>query len=204
MIPNIKYPLIANLIDTLPLLFSKSAMIGIYDGQDICSCFLNKAHVLKNLYFYENFHDSESDESKNNLIKKYNYWETNVPNLSIEIGDGTALLTSDPIDFLFTDAYNIDYSTYFLNKQFNNTLMAICGYGAEIKRTVDLSVAIKENKIFPVLLYKDFLFFTNNKTYYTKCIVDVEMYFKNINQKYIKRIGCIKPFGAYHELLSKQ
>lgn len=202
-IPKIKYNLIADLVEHKSALFKNTAMIGIYDGQDICSCFLNKAECLDKLYFYENFQDSQQAEEKDRLLSLYNFWEKNIKNFSISFGDGTANLTTDPIDFLFTDAYNINYLEYFLDKRFDNTLMAICGFGAELTRTVDISVCIHNKQVYPVLLYNGFLFFVNNKDKYDAVYPQVKQFLDMQTVEYTNRRGCLRPNGWYHSLLKK-
>lgn len=201
MIPNVRHPLIADLIELAPSLFNKTAMVGIYDGQDICSCFLNTASKLESLHFYENFHDAITDDSKRHLLNKYASWQAAIPNLRIDIGDGTALSSNNHVDFFFTDAYNIDYKRYFLDSQFNNTLMAICGYGAAIKRTVDISVCIDNNDIHPVMLYNGFLFFTNSRDHYKRSYSLLKSALDSINVSYSTQLQCLRPNGWYHSLL---
>lgn len=196
MIPKDRYPLISSWIKEDNRLFKNTVMVGIYDGSDICSSFLNTASILDSLTFYENFFDGNDLKLK----ELYNDWQNKIPNLEFKYQDGYSIAES--ADFVFTDAYNIDYETYFLDSKFKNTLFCICGYGAEIKRTVDLSCVIKNKKIFPVLLYKGFVFFTNNKLHYEKCFKSLELYFKKYKINYINRLGCIKPKGMYHELLA--
>jgi hypothetical protein len=202
MIPTIKYNLIANLIESKSELFKNSAMIGIYDGQDICSCFLNKAKFLNTLSFYENFQDSQQQVEKERLLVLYESWKQKIPNLTIDIGDGTSNLNSNSLDFLFTDAYNIDYKTYFLNKQFKKTCMAICGFGAELTRTVDISVCINNKELYPVLLYKGFLFFANNQDKYNELCLQIKQFLDLHNIDYTNRRGCLRPNGWYHSLLN--
>jgi hypothetical protein len=204
MIPKIKYNLIADLIEYNPLLFKNTAMIGIFDGQDICSCFLNNASYLNRLYFYENFHDSQQDKEKEKLLSLYESWKNSIPNLEIFIGDGTKNLVNTHIDFLFSDAYNIDYKTYFLNNRFDNTLLAICGYGAELVRTIDVSVCIDNRKIFPILLHNGFLFFVNNSNLYDKTYPQIKKFLDIHNIEYTNRKGCLRPNGWYHSLLKTE
>jgi hypothetical protein len=196
MIPENKYPLISNWITHDSLLFKNTVMVGIYDGSDICSSFLNTANVLDKLTFYENFFDGNDVKLK----ELYKIWQDKIPSLDFKYQDGHNI--EEFADFVFTDAYNIDYETYFLDKKFKNTLFCICGYGAEIKRTVDLSCAIKNKKLFPVLLYKGFVFFANNKDHYKTCFKSLKLYFEKYNIDYINREGCIKPKGMYHALLA--
>ena len=200
MIPKTKYQIIEDLVLHDPAVFYNTAMIGIFDGQDICSCFLNSANVLNTVTFYENFQDF-NDESKYKLLELYDIWKKEIPNLEIKIGDGTSILETDDLDFLFTDAYNIDYTTYFLNKSFDNTLIAICGFGAELSRTVGLSIAIQNNGIFPIMLYKGFLFFTNNKPKYNEIYKKFKQFVVENNVPHVDRLGCIRPNGWYHGLL---
>lgn len=204
MIPKIKYNLIADLIEHNPVLFKNTAMVGIYDGQDICSCFLNKASCLETLQFYENFQDSESEDSKNRLLNLYNSWKNEIPNFMFEIGNGTELSSKKEFDFFFTDAYDIDYRSYFNDKKFNNTLIAICGFGAELTRTVDLSVSIYNKNIYPVMLYNGFLFFCNTDSKYKKVHRQFKQFFDNLSISYVNRMGCLRPNGWYHSLLVKQ
>lgn len=203
MIPNIKYSLIADLVESIPSLFNNTAMVGIYDGQDICSCFLNKAHFLNTLRFYENFQDSQQQSEKENLLSLYDTWKNKIPNLTVTIGDGTANLDSTGLDFLFTDAYNIDYKTYFLDKKFDNVLIAICGFGAELARTVDISVCIDNKELYPVLLYSGFLFFVNNKEKYDSVYPLLKNFLNTHSVEYTNRKGCLRPNGWYHSLLKR-
>jgi len=204
MIPKIKYNLIADLIEYNSTLFKNTAMVGIYDGQDICSCFLNKASHIKTLHFYENFQDSESEDSKHRLLSLYNSWKQEIPNFIFEIGNGTELSSNKEFDFFFTDAYNIDYRTYFTNRRFSNTLIAICGFGAELTRTVDLSVSIYNKDIYPVMLYNGFLFFCNNDSKYKEVHKKFKQFFDNSSTSYVNRMGCLRPNGWYHSLLVNQ
>ena len=196
MIPDDKYPLISHWIKSDPAIFANTTMVGIYDGSDICSSFLNTANVLDSLTFYENFFDGNDLKLK----ELYNNWQTEIPNLEFKYQDG--YIIDEIADFVFTDAYNIDYETYFLDSKFKNTLFCICGYGAEIKRTIDLSCAIKNKKLFPVLLYKGFVFFANNNDHYKTCFKSLKLYFEKYSIDYINREGCIKPKGMYHALLA--
>ncbi len=200
MIPSIRHKMISSLIKFEPTMFYNTSMVGIYDGRDICSCFLNNAECFKKLTFYENFQDS-NEESKNSLLELYSEWQKEIPNLDIVIGDGTEKLLYDNLDFLFTDAYNIDYMTYFLNDKFNNTLLAICGYGAEISRTVGISVAIEFKKIYPVMLFNGFLFFTNNEIKYKDVYCKIKKFMITNDIPYVNNLGCIRPNGWYHSLL---
>lgn len=200
MIPEIKHKLIFDLVISNPEIFKNTSMIGIFDGQDICSCFLNSAHVLNKLKFYENFQDSD-ENSQEKLLNLYSNWQQQISNLEIIIGDGTENLDYSGLDFLFTDAYNIDYRTYFLNNKFDNTLLAICGYGAELARTIDLSVIIDNKKIFPVMLYNGFLFFTNNIEKHTEIYTKFKTFLNNSQTSYVTRRNCLRPNGWYHSLL---
>ena len=202
MIPVTRHALIADLIELTPSLFNKTAMVGIYDGQDICSCFLNSASKLESLHFYENFHDAITVESKNHLLNKYSEWQSAIPNLTISIGDGTLLSKNHSVDFFFTDAYNIDYRSYFLDSQFDNTLIAMCGYGAAIERTVSISVCIDNRELFPVMLYNGFLFFTNSQTHYKKSHTLLKSALDSMNITYSNQLQCLRPNGWYHSLLN--
>jgi hypothetical protein len=197
MIPEDRYPLLSSWINFDTALFKNAVMVGIYDGSDICSSFLNTTNVLDSLTFYENFFDGNDLKLK----ELYKDWQNKIPNLKFKYQDGYNI--EECADFVFTDAYNIDYETYFLDEKFLKTLFCICGYGAEIKRTVDLSCAIKNKNIFPVLLYNGFVFFTNNQSHYKTCFESLKSYFDNNNIEYIKREGCLKPKGMFHMLLDK-
>lgn len=162
MIPNESYPESGKLIKGLPQLFKHSEVIGVFLGNEICASFMHNAEQLDKIVFYENFAAIPDSTHQRKLVQLYKQWESEVPNLTVLLDDG--------INFDVTADY-IHHDMHMLNREFfdlfrdklQNKLMSNCGFGCNPGQTMEFARYIDKQLIFPVLLYRDIMFYTFNE-----------------------------------------
>ena len=160
-IPNQSYPELGNLVSIVPEIFSKSEIIGVLDGVEICASILHNANKLERIRFYENFSFTDDNDVKQRFQDRYNSWQKMIPNLKVLIKDGREFDTDST--FIYHDM-NMPTKTFIdeYGSSVKSSLLANCGFGnnANMKTTLHMAKLIYERIIFPVLVYRDILFYT--------------------------------------------
>ena len=162
MIPNQSYPELGELIKGVPQIFKHSEIIGVFLGDEICASFMHSAKHVDKIVFYENFIAIPNSTDQANLKQLYKTWEDTVPNLEILLVDGINFdITAD---YIHHDMHMSKVEFFMLFKdKLQNSLMSVCGFGCAIPATLQIAKGINDKTIFPVLSYRDILFYTFNK-----------------------------------------
>lgn len=162
MIPAQMYPELGELFKGVPQLFKHSEIIGVFLGEEICASFLHSAEHLDKIVFYENFIAIPDAADQENLKQLYKTWENTVPNLEVLLVDGINFdITAD---YVHHDMHmsRVEFFTLFKDK-LQNSLMSNPGFGRGVPATLQIAKCIDNKLIFPVLVYRDILFYTFNK-----------------------------------------
>ena len=162
MLPEQLYPELGVLIKGLPQLFKHSEVIGVFLGNEICASFMHNAEQLDKIVFYENFTDIPDPKHHENLKQLYKQWESEVPNLTVLLDDGINFDVT--ANFVYHDM-NMPLWTFFTSygKQLKNSLIANCGFGISLSNTIVYTKYIECGLMFPIMQYRDILFYTFNK-----------------------------------------
>jgi hypothetical protein len=159
MIPESYYPELTKLISQLPQLFQHSEVIGVFLGNEICASIMHNASLLKKIRFYDNLSFTSDNTVKQEFLKLYSEWQTQIPNLEVLPIDGRNFDTS--ATFVYHDMPMTLGEFYQLySDTLTNKLLANCGFGTVLYHTIECSRYITHKLIFPVLLYRDIIFYT--------------------------------------------
>lgn len=156
------YPKVGELIRSFPELFNVSDLIGIYKGKDMCSSFLLNSNYLKSISFYENFQFTNDKNIQEDFKKLYKSWENTIPNLTVHLKDGNNFKGGS--NFVLIDT-TTPLTEFIKNnrKKLRKSLAASPGFGENIPCTLEMSKCILNQKIFPILIYRDYLFYCFHK-----------------------------------------
>lgn len=211
MLPEQYYPELGALIKGLPQLFKHSEVIGVFLGNELCASFMHNAEQLDKIVFYENFVAIPKLEHQESLKKMYKVWEANVTNLTVALTDG--LNFDITADYIHHDMYMAMTEFFDLFKdKLQNSLMSNCGFGCSVPTTLQFAKSIDNRTIFPVLVYRDIVFYTFNeqKKYEvfeimhsflesSKLAFIVEIYYAHTNDKIIR----LQHVNIYEEQLNE-
>lgn len=162
MIPNQMDPELGKLIKGLPQLFKHSEVIGVFLGNEICASFMHNSDQLDKIVFYENFTDIPDPIHQESLTQLYKQWETVVPNLTVSLKDGINFdVTADYVHHDMHMALSTFYRLF--NETLKHSLLSNCGFGTSLSNTIEYIDYIERELIFPVMLYRDLIFYTFNK-----------------------------------------
>lgn len=159
MIPESAYPELTILINQLPQLFQHCEVIGVFLGNEICASIMHNAALLEKIRFYDNLSFTDDTDLKQEFLKLYQEWQNEIPNLEVLTVDGRNF---DPAGtFIYHDMNMTLYEFYTLyGDKLKNKLLANCCYGTNLFQTIQYSRFITDKLIYPVLLYRDILFYT--------------------------------------------
>lgn len=157
------YPLIGELIRNFPALFSNTEMIGIFEGKDICSSFLLNSEFCESLVFYENLQFTSDQKTKEKFCNLYKSWETAIPNLTVKIEDGQNFIGNSNFVLIDTTIPLDEFIQKYIDK-LKNSWAVSPGYGINFVCTSQFFKLILEDKIFPILIYRDYFFYCFDQT----------------------------------------
>jgi hypothetical protein len=182
------YPAVGDLIRNFPDLFKKTEMIGIFEGKDICSSFLLNNANCDSIIFYENLSFTDDINVKNQFKTLYKEWEKTVPNLTIHIKDGSEFKGYS--DFVFIDT-TIPLSVFIKDnfKKLTQSISASPGFGINLKCTLEMSKLILDKTIFPIFVYRDYLFYCYNQDKQLQVINLLINYYTDNKNIYEERIN---------------
>jgi hypothetical protein len=162
MVPEQCYYELGELIKGLPQLFKHSEIIGVFLGNEICASLMHNATLLDKVVLYENFIDIPDPQHQENLKEIYQGWENSVPNLTISLTDGASFDTT--ADYIHQDMHMAFSKFVMLYKDvLTDALVSSSCFGNTIQATTEYIQGIQDKVIFPVLLYRDMIFFTFNE-----------------------------------------
>ena len=175
------YPELTKVIGACPELFSKSEIIGVFTGDEICASILYNASKLERIRFYENLSFTDSEEIKNDFINMYKDWESTTPNLEVLITDGRNFDMDSTFIYHDMDMANVDFFQLYKSK-LRGKLLANCGFGSLFRTTYDFILLTHYKNILPIMLYRDILFyvFDKNSYYNFKEIIQNNLTINNI------------------------
>jgi hypothetical protein len=208
MIPEQTYPELGELIKGVPQLFKHSEIIGVFLGDEICASFMHSADHLDKVVFYENFIAIPNPKHQEHLKQLYNKWEETVPNLTVSLNDGVNFdVTSD---FVYHDMHmGSDKFLDLFRKKLQNSLIANCGFGGSMCITLEYARYIDRGIMFPVLLYRDILFYTFNKEKKDELFETIHSFLLtsnlvfDINDYYYGKVIKLKCIGNYDDRLEE-
>jgi hypothetical protein len=185
MIPNENWEEIGNFIRYHPSAFLSSAVIGIYNGDNMCASLMHNSKNLKNITLYENFEDMDIDQIP--YFKRiYQSWKLNLRNLTIKYVDGYVDVLDTNFDFISFDGYINTYKFILKNlENFKTTLFACTDYGKNLDSTIYISKLLEKNIIYPVLHTRCVLFFTVDLKKHHELLDTINAYSKVCNEEYI-------------------
>ena len=162
MIPGQCYPELGALISGLPQFFKHSEVVGIFLGGEICASLMHNTYLLDKVVLYENFIDIPDPQHQENLKEIYQGWENSVPNLTISLTDGAYFDTT--ADYIHQDLHMALSTFVMLYKDvLTDALLSSSCFGNTIFDTTEYIDCIRDKSIFPVLIYRDMVFFTFNE-----------------------------------------
>lgn len=185
------YPEIGNLIRNMPSLFEVSELIGIFEGKDICSSFLLNSEYLKTITFYENFQFTDNPSIQETFKSLYKSWEEQISNLKVHIENGNNFRGNST--FVLIDTTE-PLSKFIENnsKKLKKSMAASPGFGVTLSSTVEMSKCIIGEKIFPIFLYRDYLFYCFSKKRQKSTIAILDFFYSNNPKVYKRTFGDIK------------
>lgn len=162
MIPEQTYPELGGLIKALPELFKHSEIIGVFLGNEICASLMHNAALLDKVVLYENFIDIPDPQHQENLKELYSSWENSVPNLTVSLIDGINFDTT--ADYIHQDMH-MAFSNFVMSYKdvLTDALLSSSCFGNTIYTTTEYIDCIRDKLIFPVMIYRDIVFFTFNE-----------------------------------------
>jgi hypothetical protein len=157
------YPLIGELIRNFPELFAHTEMIGIFEGKDICSSFLLNSEYCNSITFYENLQFTSNKKTKKQFCNLYNDWEKAIPNLTVKIENGQNFIGNSSFVLIDTTIPLAEFIQKNIDK-LKNSWAVSPGYGINFVCTSQFFELIRKDKIFPILIYRDYFFYCFNQT----------------------------------------
>jgi hypothetical protein len=203
MIPEESYPELGVFIRGLPELFKHSEITGVFLGNEICASLLHSAESLEKIVFYENFFAVEDTKFQEHLQQEYVNWQSEVPKLTVKIEDG--INYDRTADFIHIDInHGILPVLSGHGEELQHALLGTCGFGRDLSSTLQLSEMILSDIIFPVMLYRDLIFFTVNKdtkeTIYNKVLAflshNSELYYSLDGNIGVIKLETVAPYSA--------
>jgi hypothetical protein len=183
MIPEQTYPELGALINGLPQLFKHSEVVGIFLGNEICASLMHNTYQLDKVVLYENFIDIPDPQHQENLKEIYQNWENSVPNLTVSLIDGINFDTT--ADYIHQDMH-MAFSNFVMSYKdvLTDALLSSSCFGNTIYATTEYIDCIRDKLIFPVMIYRDMVFFTFNEEKTNRllelippCLIEKELYF---------------------------
>lgn len=164
-IPTVEtYPIIGDLIRTFPELFNIIEICGVFEGTyGVSSILLNASYVSK-VDMYENFAFTKNIQIRKEFSEMYNYWQHKIPNLKIHLTSGDNFYGNS--NFMLIDCENIKTFVTRHRDKLKQTLCVSPGFLNHYDSTKNLFSAIYDKKIIPVLIYRDYLFYTLKEKQY--------------------------------------
>ena len=141
-------------------LFKNTTIIGVFNGDEICSNFMKNYQHLNKITFYENFEFKPSDSVKSKFLKKYNKWENTIPNLRIRIEDGENFDINQNFIYITMGVLENELIRHKINY---NTWSGTAGFGTFFPCTYKICKLISSKDIFPIFKLEDNIFFAYNK-----------------------------------------
>ena len=141
-------------------LFKNTTIIGVFNGDEICSNFMKNYQYLNKITFYENFEFGPSDSVRLKFLAKYKNWEHNILNLKIKIEDGENFDVDQNFIYMTMGILENESIKYKINQ---NAWSATAGFGTFFPCTYKICKLISSKDIFPIFKIDDNIFFAYNK-----------------------------------------
>jgi len=155
------YGLMKEFAEQCPDIFKRSCVVGVFDGNHFTRALVEVKDQLEVLDLYDDLRDIP--------LEKRDVYRTMWKEWGVEVKeeDGADKLNGD-YTFIKTEInatpYHDDYHSP-VNPWigFENTIVALNGFGSSIYSTIKMCEWIKESRIFPIWKYRDYLYFATTQ-----------------------------------------